>query len=288
VGNSTDRAPLETFDPPRAFAAREKQLAATLGMGKALTDHGTLVGTGTEHGWYGLLRAFLPGRHGVVTGKVVDSKRCQSEQVDLVIYDTFYSPLLFTLGDATFIPAESVYAFEVKQTLDKAHLDAAADKAESVRRLHRTSALIPNQFGIEIRKDLETMPILAGILTSGSEWKVPFDKVLRKHVNAQTADRAIDIGCALGAGAFDTERRTVAEGRGLLDVSTSVQDLSLSFFMMRLLHRLQQLGTVGAIDYEVYAQPLTYQKPLYVEGAGAPSGRSGAFKASASPVGTRG
>lgn len=257
MAKSADRAPLEFFDLQGAFAARETQLAATLGMGKALTDHGTLVGTGTEHGWYGLLCAFLPGRYGVTTGKVVDSNRGQSEQVDLIIYDTFYSPLLFTLGDATFVPAESVYAvFEVKQTLDKAHLDAAAAKAASVRRLHRTSALIPNQFGKEIRKDLNTMPILAGILTSGSSWKVPFDKLLGRHLDAQNADRAIDIGCALGAGAFDTERRTVPDGRGLLDVSTSVDDRSLSYFMMRLLHRLQQLGTVGAIDYEVYAQPL--------------------------------
>lgn len=257
MAGSADPAPLESFDLPRAFAAREHQLAATLGMGKALTDHGTLVGTGTEHGWYGLLRAFLPGRYGVATGKVVDSMGHQSEQIDLIIYDTFFSPLLFTLGDATFVPAESVYAiFEVKQCLDKAHLGAAADKAASVRRLHRTSALIPNQFGKEIRKDLDTMPILAGILASGSDWKVPFDKVIAKHLEEQAPDSTIDMGCALGAGAFDTDRTAIREGRKLLDVSTSVPDRSLSYFMMRLLHRLQQLGTVGAIDYEAYTHPL--------------------------------
>lgn len=254
-------SPLETFDLRRAFAAREKQLAATLGMGSVLTSHGTLVGTGTEHGWYGLLRAFLPRRYGVATGKVVDSRGQQSEQVDLIIYDAFYSPLLFTLGDATFVPAESVYiVFEVKQSLNKTHLDAAADKAEAVRRLHRTSALIPNQFGKEIRKDLDTMPVLAGVLTSGSAWKIPFSRVLAKHLRAQCPNRAIDIGCALGAGAFDTDRGTVPEGRPLLDLTTSLPELSLSFFMMRLLHRLQQLGTVGAIDYEAYAGPLTAEK----------------------------
>jgi hypothetical protein len=271
MAGSTDRAPLGRFDLVSAFAAREKQLASTLGMGKALTDHGGLVGTGTEHGWYGLLRGFLPGRYGVATGKVVDAKHHQSEQVDLVIYDTFYSPLLFTLGEATFVPAESVYAvFEVKQALDKAHLDAAADKAESVRRLDRTSALIPNQFGMEIRKDLETMPILAGILTSGSDWKVPFEEILEKHLDEQSRDRAIDIGCALGAGAFDTDRRPVSEGRSLRSIFTSVPDRSLSYFMMRLLHRLQQLGTVGAIDYEVYAQPLTTEVPSEEPGVHGP------------------
>jgi len=260
VTGSADRPELEAFDLPTAFAARESQLAATLGMGGALTDHGTLVGAGTEHGWYGLLKAFLPGRYGVTTGKVVDSRRRQSQQIDLVIYDTFYSPLLFTLGDATFVPAESVYAvLEVKQTLNGAHLKAASDKVESVRRLHRTSALIPNQFGKEIRKDLDSMPILGGILTSRSEWKAPIDNVLREHLWAESGDRGLDLGCALGAGAFDAARTSVSDGRTPCDLSMSRSDRTLSHFMMRLLHRLQQLGTVGAIDYEAYTEPLTVE-----------------------------
>ncbi|TDC49979.1 hypothetical protein E1212_16260 [Jiangella ureilytica] len=249
--------PLEAFDLPGAFQAREQQLAATLGLGGALTNHGTLVGTGTEHGWNGVLSRFLPGRYGLATGKVVDSQGHQSEQIDLIVYDTFYSPLLFKVADATFVPAESVYAvFEVKQALNKAYLDAAAAKVQSVRRLHRTSALIPNQFGKEIRKDLNSMPILGGILASGSDWAVPFEDALRKHLQNQQRDQAIDLGCALGAGAFDTVRQPIRDGRNLVELSVSVPHRSLSYFMMRLLHRLQQLGTVGAIDYEAYATPL--------------------------------
>lgn len=257
MASPNDRPALEIFDIAGAFAAREHQLATTVGMGAALTEHGTLVGTGTEHGWYGLLHGSLPGRYGVATGKVVDSLGRQSQQIDLIIFDTFYSPLLFTLGDATFVPAESVYGvFEVKQVLDKVNLDAAADKVESVRRLHRTSALIPNQFGKEIRKDLDSMPILGGILASRSDWKAPFDKILEKHLRDQEPTRTIDIGSALGKGSFDTERIVSSDGRRLLDISTSSPDRSLSYFMMRLLHRLQQVGTVGAIDYQAYMDPL--------------------------------
>lgn len=254
-----DAAPLEAFDLHGAYAAKERELSARLGLGGQLTDHGTIVGTGTEHGWYGFLTGFLPRRYGVATGKVVDSRGHQSEQVDLVVYDAFYSPLLFVVGDATFVPAESVYAvFEVKQTLNKDHLDAAASKAASVRRLHRTSALIPNQFGKkDLRKDLNDLPILAGVLTSGSQWRTPYHDVLRGHLEAQSLDRSIDFGCALGDGSFDTERDPVSAGRGLRELSVSVPDRSLSFFTMRLLHKLQQLGTVGAIDYEAYAEPLT-------------------------------
>lgn len=252
-------APREAFDLHGAFAAKEKELSARLGLGGQLTDHGTIVGTGTEHGWYGFLTDFLPRRYGVATGKVVDSRGYQSEQIDLIVYDAFYSPLLFVVGDVTFVPAESVYAvFEVKQTLNKEHLDAAASKAESVRRLHRTSALIPNQFGKEdLRKDLDDLPILAGILTSGSQWATPYHDVLRAHLEGQSLARSIDLGCALGDGSFDTVRDQVSAGRGLRELSVSIPDRSLSYFTMRLLHRLQQLGTVGAIDYEAYAGPLT-------------------------------
>lgn len=250
--------PLEAFDLHGAYAAKERELTAKLGLGGHLTDHGTIVGTGTEHGWYGFLTGFLPRRYGVATGKVVDSAGHQSEQIDLIVYDAFYSPLLFVVADATFVPAESVYAvFEVKQTLNKEHLDAAASKADSVRRLHRTSALIPNQFGRkDLRKDLNDLPILAGILTSGSEWSTPYHDVLRPHLEAQSLSGAIDLGCALGDGSFDTERDPVSAGRGLRELSVSVPDRSLSYFTMRLLHKLQQLGTVGAIDYEAYAEPL--------------------------------
>ncbi len=256
---TTPVAPLEAFDLHGAYAAKEKELAAKFALGGQLTDHATIVGTATEHGWSGFLTGFLPRRYGVASGKVVDSRGYQSEQIDLVVYDAFYSPLLFVVGDATFVPAESVYAvFEVKQTLDKEHLDAAASKAESVRRLHRTSALIPNQFGKkDLRKDLNDLPILAGILTSRSQWATPYHDVLRTHLEAQSPARSIDLGCALGDGSFDTERDQVSAGRGLRELSVSISDRSLSYFTMRLLHKLQKLGTVGAIDYKAYAETLT-------------------------------
>ena len=247
----------ESFDLGSAFAAQEQQLAATLGAGSALTSHGPIVGAGTEKGWDDVLRKILPGRYGLASGKVVDSRGHQSQQIDLIVYDAFYSPLLFTVANATFVPAESVYAmFEVKQTLNKAHLDASATKAASVRRLHRTSALIPNHFGLETRKDVKTWPVLGGILASASDWQIPFEDALESHLRDQVLGETIDLGCALGAGAFDTVREPIEDGRGLVSLSVSLPDRSLSYFMMRLLHRLQQLGTVGAIDYEAYATSL--------------------------------
>ena len=245
--------PLERFDLEEAFADQEKQLAATLTRGRRITDQPGIVGNATEDGWKDMLVGFLPGRYGVVSGKVIDSQGHQSEQIDLIIRDTYYSPLMFSIGDASFVPVESVYAVvEVKQTLDKGNLDYAAQKAESVRRLHRTSTLIPNQFGKAITKDLGEFPILAGILAAESGWRLPFEDTLRGHLERQSPRRVIDIGCALGAGAFDTQREPLADGRALSGLTISDPERALSYLAIRLLHRLQQLGTVGAIDYEAY------------------------------------
>ena len=197
---------------------------------------------------------FCPDRYGVDSGKVIDSQGHQSEQIDIVIHDTYYSPLMFSIGDAKFVPVESVYAvLEVRQSLNKGNLDYAAQKAESVRRLHRTSTLIPNQFGKAITKDLDEFPILAGILASASDWRRPFGDTLRSHLAGQPPRRVIDIGCALGAGAFDTEREPLVTDRALVGLTISVPERALGSFAIRLLHRLQQLGTVGAIDYDAYA-----------------------------------
>ena len=256
-GISEELLPLEPFDIEGAFACQEEQLAATLGRGRRITSQPGIIGDSAESGWKDMLCDFLPRRYGVDTGKVVDSQGHQSEQIDLFIYDTYYSPLLFSIGDDRFVPVESVYAvLEVKQTLNKDHLEASAKKAESVRRLYRTSAEIPNQFGKKINKDLSRFPILAGILTSESKWSVPFDDTLRARLEQQAPKQAIDFGCALGAGAFDTDRELLVSDRSLLDVAISVPERALSFFAMRLLHRLQQLGTVGAINYEAYAAPI--------------------------------
>ena len=249
--------PLEPFDMEGAFANQENVLAATLQSGRSITRQPGIVGDATEDGWKEMLSDFLPGRYGVDSGKVVDSRGHQSEQIDIIIYDTFYSPLMFRIGDDIFVPVESVYTvLEVKQTLNKEHLDAAAEKAESVRRLYRTSTEIPNQFGAKISKKMSDFPILAGLLASESKWRVPFREKLSDYLRQQTPSRAIDFGCALGAGAFDTDRELDVSDRSLLGVSISVPDRALSFFAMRLLHRLQQLGTVGAINYEAYAAPI--------------------------------
>ena len=62
------------------------------------------------------------------------------------------------------------------------------------------------------------------------------------------------MGCALDDGGFETIRDADADVRELKEVTISDADTALIFFAMRLLHRLQQMGTVPAIDYTAWGE----------------------------------
>lgn len=241
---------LPPFNLQRAFLAKQKELAASLYTGAVVASHGTTRGDDTELNWVSMLESLLPSRYGVAKAHVIDCNGSQSDQLDVVIHDRFFSPLLFNIGGAKFIPAESVYAvFEVKQHLDREHMSYTEEKIASVRGLHRTSLPIPSAMGELERKDLTRFRILGGILTPRSKWNPPFGDPFRRCLEKSQGVGAIDIGCALDDGGFEAIRDLEDESWPLQDVQVSGSDTSLIFFAMRLLYRLQQLGTVPAIDY---------------------------------------
>ena len=79
-----------------------------------------------------------------------------------------------------------------------------------------------------------------------ADWADGLGKTFQRHL--QTAgDGALDCGCALEHGAFDTF------GGALRTVPT---DGGLVTFLFRLLAQLQSVGTVPAIDWAAYARIL--------------------------------
>src|SRR5439155_22316666 len=102
--------------------------------------HPVTKGDASENVWIDLLRTYLPQRYQTEKAHVVDSNDVFSEQMDLVVFDRQYSPLIFNYEGQKIIPAESVYAvFEAKQSINAGEVDYAQKKIASVRRLHRTS-----------------------------------------------------------------------------------------------------------------------------------------------------
>lgn len=76
---------------------------------------------------------------------VIDSDGNTSDQIDVVIYDNWYTPFIFTQNGFHYIPAEGVYAvFEVKPNISKEYIKYAGNKIASVRQLKRTSTSMIN------------------------------------------------------------------------------------------------------------------------------------------------
>lgn len=219
--------------------------------GDRLIHHPGKKGSASEEGWRQMLADYLPKRYCVAEAFVIDSLGRQSQQLDLVIHDRQFSPFLFNQDDAVYIPAESVYAvFEVKQGLDRSTVQYAGEKAASVRNLHRTSDSFVWAGGrMEPR---EPIPILAGLLCFESKWSPPFGGPLIDSLGELPEDRRLDLVCALTHGSFEAQYAESAPPR--LDLSAP--DAALIFFFLRLLERLQQVGTVTAMKIREYAKVL--------------------------------
>lgn len=233
------------------FLRLQTQLAAELQTNRSVIGHPVAVGTATEEGWRRMLEEYLPKRYCVSKAFVIDSDGRKSEEIDLVIYDRQYSPFLFNQGGAVFIPAESVYAvFEVKQDLSRETLRYAAEKAASVRGLHRTSVAITHVGGNFPPRP--PFPLLTGLLCLKSSWSPPFGEPLEAALSDLPKEGRLDLVCALQNGAF--EAAWTPEGR--VHLNRSAPDTALIFFFLRLLSRLQGLGTVPAMDLGRYGRVL--------------------------------
>jgi hypothetical protein len=237
-----------TFDLHEAFLIKQQQLQNDL-RSTNVVSHPTDKGDIGEDSWRDLLTDLLPKRYGVSKATVVDAAGGMSEAIDIVIHDKHFSPLVFKQHGVTYVPAESVYAvFEVKPELNKTYVEYAAKKASSVRVLHRTSATIVHAGGT-IQKPKPPPAILAGLLTARAGWTPALGEPFAACLPGD-ADGRLDLGCVASSGAWevplDSDLPTVTVG----------EDRSLVFFVMRLLARLQSMGTIPAMDFDAWGSAL--------------------------------
>ena len=236
------------FNLRRAFLLRQQQLLATLGVGRAIGGHPLAIGDSSELNWSAMLESILPARYRVSKAFVVDADGDRSDQIDLLIHDRQYSPVLVAIGEYAFVPAEAVYAvLEIKQEMDRKSILYASDKVASVRRLRRTSAPIPHAGGVYGPR--QPAQIIGGLLSMECGWAAGLSGPLEAAWQEAIQEGRLDVGCALRAGSFEAR-----PDREALKVSGS--ETALIFFVLRLLSRLQAMATVPAIDYGEYGSVL--------------------------------
>src|SRR5712691_9078896 len=69
-----------------------------------LIEHAPTAGAASEHQWRQLFERYLPQRYRAAPAFVLDSLGRRSRQLDLVVFDSFYTPPLFPLDMGLHLP----------------------------------------------------------------------------------------------------------------------------------------------------------------------------------------
>jgi hypothetical protein len=236
---------------PALLLGLQERLATELKVGRELIGHPGAKGDVSENEWCRTIKQFLPTRYEITSAIIIDADGNTSDFIDLVIYDQHHSPLLFEQEGFRYIPAESVYAiFEVKQELNREHVEYAIAKARSVRMLRRTSAPFVNAGGRTEARAL--FRITAGILTTTSGWSPALGEPLEQALATADEDGQLELGCVITDGSFEA----TYDENGAVTLEASKPEASLMFFLLRLFEHLRQMGTVPAIDLREYGRSL--------------------------------
>jgi hypothetical protein len=241
------------FDIAAAFRNKAAALRASFLSIRDVTSHPTERGDQSEADWVGLIRDFLPTRYAVGPAFAVDHHGNMSEQIDVAIYDTHYSPQWFGAASGTrFVPAESVYAaFEVKPDFSAAYLEYARKKVASVRALERTSQSVVHKGGVYKPEEMWVKPIIGGFLTTRKNLVSPIDKLVETQPADAEDSGFLNIGICLDQFAFDYTP-TIVGDEVKLELDTRDGEGALIHFCIRLFRQLQAIGTVPAVDMTRY------------------------------------
>lgn len=263
---------MSKVDLQTLFAGLQNQMVAQLNTSRANITHQGAKGDALENAWIEWLKKYLPNRYSVDKAIVIDSEGNTSHQIDIVIYDNWFTPFIFTQNGFHYIPAEGVYAvFEVKPDISDSsdgltNIEYAARKIESVRQLKRTTTNIISVGAPQPPRGLTK--IVGGILTSTKSGTKKNNDTIINHLNEQQGLRSLDFGCIADYGSFyvdyeNDEDLSIADfdkrylgyyaNRVIKSVEFSKKENSLVTFFMQLTRYLQQsIGTVQAINLKSY------------------------------------
>ena len=252
------------IDLKEMFAGLQIEMNTALNINRFAIRHQGSKGDATEDKWIEFFRTYLPKRYNVDKAMVIDHEGNVSQQIDIVLYDVFYTPFIFNHDGFKYIPAEGVYAvFEVKQDI-KNNIEYAGQKIESVRKLKRTSIHMICVGCPHPARPLS--PILGGILSSTSSYEQ--NNTIEENLKKLTGMQSLDLCCCADKYSFYIEydksfaKFEGKETKAICDLYDSRKVKNINFnkhpensiftFFLQLVQYLKLIGTVPAIDINAY------------------------------------
>lgn len=270
---------MNKIDLKLLFEGLQNQMISQLNTNRDFITHPGSKGDSLENAWIEWLQKYLPNRYSVDKAIVIDYDGNTSHQIDIVIYDNWFTPFIFSQNGFHYIPAEGVYAiFEVKPDIQgnvskQSYIEYACEKIESVRQLKRTSTSMINS-GIPMNARPLTK-IIGGILTSTNSFTHDNNDTIINHLKKYTGLKGVDIGCIADYGSFyidyngkedikesDFQKRYLDYylSRSIKKVIFSNKENSLISFFLQLTRYLQQaIGTIPAIDLNAYSKAIDFK-----------------------------
>jgi hypothetical protein len=235
-----------------AMLGLQEQMAAKLTVSRRTLTHPSSIGDVAELEWISLLSEYLPKRYCAEKGFVVDHKGNVSDQIDILIYDKHYTPFILHMNGVKYIPSEAIYAaIECKQDISLADIAYASKKAQSVRRLVRTSIPIVHAGG-EFRPK-KPHNILCGLICVGGNMSLKAHNTLERFSDSA----CLNFVCSLSGMYARLEGFELwSKHKRPFRLNKSTTNLSLVKFILELVADLQAIGTVPAIDVRKYLSSL--------------------------------
>jgi hypothetical protein len=270
---------MNNIDLKQLFEGLQNQMISQLNTNREFITHPGSKGDSLENAWIEWLQKYLPNRYSVDKAIIIDHEGNTSHQIDIVIYDNWFTPFIFSQNGFHYIPAEGVYAvFEVKPDIkgsvgEKSYIEYAAEKIESVRVLKRTSTIMINSGRTTPARPLTK--IIGGILTSTNSFTHKNNDTIIQHITEQVGLKSIDIGCIADYSFFyidydgsedneekdfDKRIKDYYQNRTISNITFSDSTNSLVSFFLQLTNYLQQaIGTIPAIDLNAYSQAIGFK-----------------------------
>ncbi len=182
-----------------------KRLKAEVELLNAIIPHSVTKGSQNEEALKNTIRNFIPKKYSIGQGIIIDSFGNASKQIDLIIYDSYIYPSLFSQASTSLYPVETVVAaIEVKTFLGQEQLKKTAENTKSIMALkHYVNSLTINQPNPDtplLIKSYPTRPPLSFLFAfhqdskEPSTWKKRFAE-LNEYENFPEMSLLLEIAC---------------------------------------------------------------------------------------------